>query len=47
MLQNPLPSEKTVLLTLSIDPFIYQLIDFISLNDKEKRQTNKDKISWW
>ena len=32
MLQNPLPSEKTVLLTLSIDPFIYQLIDFISLN---------------
>ena len=42
MLQNPLPSEKTVLLTLSIDPFIYQLIDFISLNVlTEGKKTNK------
>ena len=42
MLQNPLPSEKTVLLTLSIDPFIYQLIDFISLYVlTEGKKTNK------
>ena len=42
MLQNPLPSEKTVLLTLSIDPFIYQLINFISLNVlTEGKKTNK------